>query len=92
MEIPIRIRRAVGEGRYDFTDHVLDEAAADSLTTDDVLHVLRTGVLDSTYSDDPRGPRYVMRGDVGMVEVDGVCRFNRDGRVVIIITAYVVDY
>ncbi|MBN1311719.1 MAG: DUF4258 domain-containing protein [Anaerolineae bacterium] len=90
-EILIRIRRAVREGRYDFTDHLLEEAAADGLTTDDVLHVLLAGALDSTYGDDPRGPRYVVRGDVDVAEVDVVCRFDRDGRVVIIIMAYVVD-
>ena len=56
----LRIRRAVQNGRYVFTDHVLEEAEADNLTTDDVLQVLLTGDLDSTYSDDPRGVRYVI--------------------------------
>jgi hypothetical protein len=37
------------------------------------------------------GPRYVVGGDVGKSEVDVVCRFNRDGSVLIIITVYVVD-
>ena len=49
------IRRAIQEGRFEFTDHLLEEAIADDLTTDDVLTVLLTGVLDSTYSDDLRG-------------------------------------
>jgi hypothetical protein len=87
----IRLRRAVREGRYDFSDHVLEEVASDDLTTDDVLHVLLAGDLDSTYSDDPRGTRYVVRGDVGRAEIDVACRFNRNASVVIIITAYVVD-
>jgi hypothetical protein len=47
-EVLIRIHRAVGEGRYEFTDHLLEEAAADGLTTDDVLGILLTGALDST--------------------------------------------
>jgi hypothetical protein len=81
----------VREGRYEFTDHLLEEAAADGLTTDDVLEVLLTGALDSTYSDDPRGERYIVRGDVGAAEVDVACRFKRDGSVLIIITVYAVD-
>lgn len=56
----LRIRRAVQNGCYVFTDHVLEEAEADNLTTDDVLQVLLTGGLDSTYHDDPRGVRYVI--------------------------------
>ncbi len=86
-----RIRRAIRDGRYDFTDHLLDEAAADGLTTDDILDVLWTGTLDSTYSDDLRGIRYVIRGDVDTAEVDVVCRFTRDGSLLIIITTYVVE-
>jgi hypothetical protein len=87
----IRICRAVREGQYEFTDHLLEEAAADGLTTDEALEVLLTGALDSTYSDDPRGVRYIVRGDVGAVEVDVVCRFNRDTSVLVIITVYAAD-
>lgn len=89
--ILIRIRRAVREQRYRFTDHALDEADEDDLTEEDVLHVLLTGDLDSTHSDDLRGTRYVVRGDVRAAEVDVVCRFQRDGTLLIIITVYVVD-
>jgi hypothetical protein len=89
-----RIRRAVHEKRYIITDHALEEADADNLLVEDILHVLLTGVLDSTYTDDPRGTRYVVRGDVGEnneVEVDVVCRFRTDGALLIIITVYVVS-
>ncbi|MFZ0547437.1 MAG: DUF4258 domain-containing protein [Candidatus Promineifilaceae bacterium] len=87
----IRIRRAVRERQYQMTDHALDEADADDLTLDDIRNVLLSGVLDSTYTDDPRGVRYVVRGDVDEKEVDVVCRFQSDGRLLIIITVYVVD-
>ena len=73
------------------TDHALEEADADDLTLDDILKVLLTGDLDSVYTDDPRGPRYVVRGDVGEAEVDVVCRFRSDGTLLIVITVYVVD-
>lgn len=86
-----RIRRAVRERRYQMTDHALEEADADDFTLDEIRNVLLKGDLDSTYTDDPRGPRYVIRGDVGENPVDVVCRFRSDGRLLIIITVYVVD-
>jgi hypothetical protein len=86
-----RIRQAVREKRYQMTDHALEEADADDLTLNDILEVLLNGDLDSTYLDDPRGTRYVIRGDVDINEVDVVCRFRRDGTLLIIITVYVVD-
>ena len=89
--ILLRIQRAVRDGRYVFTDHLLEEAEADNLTTDDVLHVLLTGDLDSTYSDDRRGVRYVVRGSIEALEIDVVCKFKPDGSVLIIVTVYVVD-
>jgi hypothetical protein len=90
-EIVLRIRRAVREKRYRITDHALEEADADNLTLDDILHVLMNGDLDSTYTDDPRSIRYVMRGDIENNEVDVVCRFLTDGTLLIIITVYIVD-
>lgn len=90
-EILARIRSAVREKRYQMTDHALEEADDDDLTLDDILDVLLNGELDSTYTDDPRGTRYVIRGDVDEDEVDVVCRFRQDGTLLIIITVYVVD-
>lgn len=86
-----RIQRAVRQKRYQMTDHALEEADADNITLDDILKVLLNGDLDATYTEDPRGSRYVIRGDVGENKVDVVCRFSRDGRLLIIITVYVVD-
>jgi hypothetical protein len=86
-----RIRRAVRERRYQISDHALEEADADNLTLDDILDVLLTGDLDAVYEDDVRGVRYVVRGDVGINEVDVVCRFRSPGLLLIVITVYVVD-
>lgn len=86
-----RIRRAVREDRYIITDHALEEADNDGLLVEDIVEVLLTGDLDSTYTDDPRGPRYVIRGDIGIIEADVVCRFRADGTLLIIITVYIVD-
>jgi Domain of unknown function (DUF4258) len=85
-----RIRKAVREGNYVFTDHVIEEAQADDLLLEDVIQVLLSGEIDSTYSDDPRGTRYVVRGDSDGLEIDVVCRFKRDGTLLIIITVYIV--
>ncbi len=90
-EILARIRQAVRAKRYQITDHALEEADNDELTLDDILSVLLSGALDSTYTDDPRGVRYVIRGDVGQAEVDVVCRFRGDVILLIIITIYVVN-
>lgn len=86
-----RIQRAVRENRYQMTDHALEEADADALTLDDIQNVLLNGDLNSTYTEDPRGPRYVIRGDVGENQADVVCRFRNDGTLLIIITVYVVE-
>jgi len=91
MSVIQRIRRAVRAGRYDFTDHARQEALADSLWIEDVIAVLLTGEVDSTYSDDLRGPRYVMRGKTQDAVIDVVCRFEDDGSLLIIITVYIVD-
>jgi hypothetical protein len=86
-----RIRRAVQQGRYLFTDHAVEETQADKLLLRDVVDVLMHGEIDSTYTDDLRGTRYVVRGDIGDDEVDVVCRFRLDGVTLVIITVYVVD-
>jgi hypothetical protein len=90
MAVVDRIRNAVRNGRYVFTDHAIEEAQADGLSLGDVVVVLLTGELDATYSDDSRGTRYVVRGDVHALIVDVVCRFRPDGSILIIITVYVV--
>lgn len=91
MSIVNRIRQAIREGRYVFTDHAVDEARADGLLLEDVVDVLLHGELDSTYTDDPRGDRYVVRGNVDGEEVDVVCRFGWNGETLIIVTVYIVD-
>jgi hypothetical protein len=86
-----RIREAVREGRYLFTDHAKDEAEADNLWLEDIVKVLLTGEIDAIYTDDPRGMRFVVRGKVEGLAVDVVCRFTADGSILIIITVYVVN-
>jgi hypothetical protein len=72
-----RIRRAVLEGRYEVTEHALLEAEADVFDAGDVRHALLGGILERTYSHDPRGVRYLVRGPSrdGRA-MDIVCRFT----------------
>jgi len=86
-----RIQRAILEGNYEFTDHAIEEAYADDLSLQDVVDVLLQGDIDSIYTEDPRGTRYVVRGDIDDFEVDVVCRFRSDETLLIIITVYRVD-
>jgi len=88
--ILVRIRSAVYDKRYIFTDHALEEADADNLSLDDVLTVLLTGDLESEDTDDPRGIRYIVRGVIDDIEIDVICRWRDDGTLLIIITVYVV--
>jgi hypothetical protein len=85
-----RIRKAIREKRYIFTDHAVEEADNDDLTLSDIIWILLNGDLDSILMDDYRGTRYVVRGDIDELEVDVVCRFNQEGILLIIITLYVV--
>jgi hypothetical protein len=90
-QILTKISTCVREKRYRFTDHALEEADADDLSLNDIVDILNTGYIDSIYTEDLRGVRYVVRGTVNGAEVDVVCRFQNDGTLLIIITVYVVD-
>lgn len=86
-----RIRRAVRQGRWEATEHALEEAEADGFDAGDVRQVLLTGHVRMVYTHDLRGARYLLCGPVA----DGrglclVCRFTltRDLRV---ITVYAQD-
>lgn len=88
MDITYRIRKAVREKRYVITYHAYREAFEDNLTEQDILDILRIGELIETYTDDPRGDRYKLGGIIGEAEVDVICRFDEDGRLVIVITVW----
>jgi len=49
-----RIRRAIREGRYEFTLHALEEMDEDDITEADVAQVVIAGSLVATLTDDPR--------------------------------------
>jgi len=86
-----RIRRAVREGRYEFTVHALEEMDEEDLTEVDVRHALLHGSLVAQLTDDPRGIRFVVRGTPmdEDIETEVVCRFLPSG-LLRIITVYVL--
>jgi hypothetical protein len=85
-----RIRSAIREGRYELTTHALEEMDDDDLTLAD-LRALRRGRLAATLTDDPRGPRFVVRAVVrgGAREFELVVRFLPSG-VLRIVTVYIL--
>ena len=84
-----QIKQMVQEGRYRMTDHVLEEMDDDGVSALDVVATVVGGVLQAKQTHDPRGPRYVMRGQaLDGRTLDVVCR--PVGTNVRIITTYVV--
>jgi len=57
-----RIRRAIREGRYEFTVHALEEMDEDDLDELDVRFAILHGDVSSELTDDPRGIRFLVRG------------------------------
>jgi hypothetical protein len=88
MAIVSRIKSAVREGRYELTEHAIEEAEADNFNPTDVRHALLRGDVVKRYRHDPRGIRYAVRGPA----MDGrfmlvICRFN-EWRQVRVITVF----
>lgn len=80
-----RIRRAVRAGRWEITEHALEEAEADGFDAMDIRHALLVGTVRMVYTHDVRGTRYLVagRGPEGRT-MCVVCRFTslRDLRVI----------
>ena len=84
-----RIRGALQREKYEFTLHALEEMDEDDLTESDVRRVMMHGRVVATLSDDPRGPRFVVRGSPRRSRpvIEVVCRFLPSG-LLRIITVY----
>lgn len=85
MSIIERIKAAVRDGRYEVTEHAVEEAEADGFDPLDVRQAILEGAVVKRYTRDPRGTRYQVRGPA----LDGrlmyvICRFTelRDLRIV----------
>lgn len=76
-----RIRRAIREGRYEFTVHALEEMDEDDLDELDVRHAVLHGEISTELTDDARGIRFVIRGTTRESgrEMEVVCRFLPSG-------------
>jgi hypothetical protein len=87
-----RIRRAVREGRYEFTVHALEEMDEDDLDEADLRYAVLHGDISAELTDDPRGVRFVVRGTTRELdrEIEIVCRFLPSG-LLRIITAYQLE-
>ncbi len=87
-----RIRRAIREGRYEFTIHALEEMDEDDLDEADVRQAILRGDVITEVTDDPRGTRFVARGTTRNQdrEIEVVCRFLPSG-LLRIVTAYQLE-
>lgn len=86
------IRRKIREGRYEFTVHALEEMDEDNLDEADVRHTVLHGGISAELTDDPRGVRFVVRGETHNQdrEMEVVCRFLPSG-LLRIITVYQLE-
>ena len=94
MAVPLieRIREAVRDGRHRFSQHALDELAADRLHAVDAESALLTGTLERTEDESTAerpGPRYTVLGKATDLKTDVgvVCRFEPADQL-LIITCY----
>jgi len=84
MNIQI-LRQKIVSGNYELTQHAKDEAADDSLDTEDIESVILSGRITKTLTRDPRGIRYVVQGITRDKEEAGiVCRLFPSGKMRII--------
>ncbi len=87
-----RIRRAMRQRRYEFTIHALEEMDDDDLDESDVRFAVLHGAISAELTDDPRGVRFVvfgnMQDETRALEV--VCRFLPSG-LLRIITVYQLE-
>ena len=77
-----RIRRAMRDGRYEFTVHALEEMDEDDLDEADVRQAVLRGELSAELTDEPRSTRFVVRGTTRRRdrEMEVVCRLLPSGR------------
>ena len=57
-----RIRRAIRDGRYEFTVHALEEMDEDGLDESDIRYGILHGGICAELTEDPRGIRFVVLG------------------------------
>jgi hypothetical protein len=87
-----RIRRALREGRYEYSVHALEEMDDDHLADSDVYKAMMHGKVVNTLTGDSRGTRFVVRGMPAREgpEIEIVCRFIPSA-ILRIITVYAIE-
>jgi hypothetical protein len=87
-----RIRKAILDHQYVFTEHAYEEMEKDNLDAIDVESAILTGEIEKTMTRDPRGTRYVVVGAATDREtaVGVVVRFVEHDQL-LVITVYEVS-
>jgi len=74
------IRQKVRSNCYELSEHAREEMAEDGLEVADVRRVILHGQLEKTLTDDPRGDRYIVKGQAcDGRETAVVCRILPSG-------------
>jgi hypothetical protein len=86
-----RVRNAVLDSRYIFTEHATEEMNNDLLDILDIEAALLTGKIEQTLTHDPRGTRYVVAGLATdqSTRIEVVVRFVKDDDL-LVLTVYEV--
>lgn len=81
-----RLQSAVAEGRYDLTQHAVEELADDDLDILDLESAVAAAILLRVQTDDARGARYTVAGPSvdEQRRIGVVGRFTDEGRFVVI--------
>ena len=85
-----RIKQQVQDGEYMMTDHAIVEMDGENVSVDDVISSVVQGELKEKQTGDPRGSKYVFKGEgVDGRPLETVCRPTETS--VRIITTYRVE-
>lgn len=87
-----RIQGLIRDGRYEVSNHALDEAFEDGLHRVDIESAVLTGKLERVQRDDPRGSKYVIAGlATDLTRRIGVVVRFKSGDLCVIITVYEIQ-
>lgn len=87
-----QIQRKIAEGKFQATSHILYKSLPDdSCSLADVFNAILEGELTDILDHDEGGQRYEITGPTLEGYAMGiVCRFSRDGQLIVLITSYVI--
>ncbi len=83
-----KIRRLIGEGKYEFSKHAERERQFDMIPIRDLENALRNCGIIEDYPDDPRGASCLVVGFCGSKPIHAVCTVKTEPEELFLITVY----